>query len=310
MRLTTADGIELEYTLEGRADAPVVLLIMGLGMQMIAWPEEFCGRLLAAGYRVLRFDNRDIGLSSKIDQARPPSLALAAMRYWLRLPVHAPYCLDDMAADSIGLLDALQIPAAHVVGVSMGGMIAQQIAALHPARCLSLGSIMSTTGAPSLPRPSFSVLRLLLARPPKGVEFERVVAHFVRLYRRIGSPAYPVAESVLRERVVLSLRRNYHPAGTARQLLAIVASGDRSRVLGRITAPTLVIHGDADPLLPVAHCRATVRAIPGAALHVIGGMGHDLPVPLLAEICARLDEHWRAATCVQGSAGAACADTT
>ncbi len=302
MRLTTPQGIELEYTVQGADDAPAVLLIMGLGMQMIAWPEAFCAHIVAAGYRVILFDNRDIGLSSKIAQTRRPNLSLAALRYWLRLPVDAPYRLDDMAADSIALLDALRVPAAHIVGVSMGGMIAQQIAALHGQRCLSLSSIMSSTGARSLPRPSLRVLRLLLARPAKHAGFERIVDHFVHLYRTIGSPRYPVEESQLRERVSISLRRSYHPAGSAQQLLAIVASGDRRPALRGITVPTLVIHGDADPLVPCAHGRATAAEIPGASIQLIPGMGHDLPEPLLAELSQRLAAHWQAA-----SARAACA---
>ena len=295
MSRVTANGIELTYESIGDAERPAVLLIMGLGMQMTAWPQPFCDALVAAGYRVIRFDNRDIGLSGKLVQAARPNLAIAAMRYWLRLPVAAPYRLDAMTEDSIALLDALGIAAAHIVGVSMGGMIAQLIAARHPQRCLSLTSIMSSSGDRSLPRPDLVVLRMLIARPPKSAAFDRLVAHFVQLYRAIGSPQFPTSDAVLHDRISHSLRRSYYPAGTARQLLAIVASGNRNADLAQIRVPTLIVHGDGDPLVPLAHGIDCARRIKGADLQVIVGMGHDLPDALLPRLSDLLIAHWRRA---------------
>ena len=293
MTLIQANGMQLEVERFGNPKHPAVLLIMGLGMQMIAWPEEFCTGLAAAGYHVIRFDNRDIGLSSKWRGGRRYSLAMAALRYWLRLPVHAPYRLDAMAADSIGVLDALGIGSAHIVGASMGGMIAQTVAAEYPARTLSLSSIMSSTGSRYLPNPSIGVLRLLLARPPVSTDFDQQLTHYVRLFQAIGSPGFPTPLKQLRARLAFGLRRSYHPAGTARQMLAIAASGDRSTQLLRISCPTLVIHGDADRLVPLAHGIDSARKIPGAQLRVVEGMGHDVASGLLPILTQHLLEHWR-----------------
>ncbi len=293
MTLLAANGTQLEVECFGNPKHPAVLLIMGLGMQMIAWPEEFCRGLASAGYHVVRFDNRDIGLSSKWNGARRYSLATAALRYWLRLPVHAPYRLDAMAADSAGVLDALGIDAAHIVGASMGGMIAQIVAAQYPQRALSLSSIMSSTGSRSLPNPSIRVLRLLMARPPAAAAFDQQLEHYVRLFQAIGSPGFPTPLEQLRERLAVGLRRSYHPAGTARQMLAIAASGDRSAQLRRISCPTLVIHGDADCLVPLAHGIDSARKIPNAQLRVVEGMGHDVALGLLPILTQHLLEHWQ-----------------
>lgn len=294
MPLIQANGIDIEVERFGDPAHPAVLLIMGLGMQLVAWPIEFCTALADAGYHVVRFDNRDIGLSSKW-QGRHASIAVSALRFWMHLPVDAPYRIDTLATDSIGVLDALGICRAHVVGVSMGGMIAQTLAARHPDRVLSLASIMSTSGSRYLPNPSLSVLRLLLARPPARSRFDRQVAHFVRLFKAIGSPGFPIPPEQMRERIAHGLRRSYHPAGTARQLLAIAASGDRSSDLRAISRPTLVIHGDADPLVPLAHGIDCARKIKGAELRVIEGMGHDLAPGLLPILIEALLAHWRRA---------------
>jgi pimeloyl-ACP methyl ester carboxylesterase len=280
------NGIRLEAESFGDESRPVVLLVMGLGMQLLAWPEALCRRIADAGYRVLRFDNRDIGLSSKLDEARI-SIPRAALRYALHLPIPAPYKVQDMACDALGLLDALGIARAHVVGVSMGGMIAQNFAASWPQRCLSLTSIMSSSGNRRLPLAHPRVLRLLIARPPQRSSPERQLQHFMRLFRALSGPGYTMPDEELRERLQRSLARNYSPAGTARQLLAIVASGDRSALLRSIAVPTLVLHGSDDPLLPIAHGRDCARKIPGARFEAIEGMGHDLPTSLLP----RLGDH-------------------
>jgi pimeloyl-ACP methyl ester carboxylesterase len=292
MPLIHANAIDIEVERFGDPSHPAVLLIMGLGMQLVAWPMEFCTALADAGYHVIRFDNRDIGLSSKW-QGRHTPVALAALRFWMRLPVHAPYRIDTLAADSIGLLDALGICRAHIVGVSMGGMIAQTLTARHPDRVLSLTSIMSSSGSRYLPNPSLGVLRLMLARPPARSQFDRQVAHFMRLFKAIGSPGFPIAPEQMRERIASGLHRSYHPAGTARQLLAIAASGDRSGDLRSIARPTLVIHGDADRLVPLAHGIDCARKIKGAQLRVVEGMGHDLAPGLLPILIEELLAHWR-----------------
>jgi len=289
----SANGLQLEVETLGDSTHPAVLLIMGLGMQLLAWPDSFCRTLADAGYFVIRFDNRDIGLSSKIDSGMPVNLALATLRYALHLPVRAPYQIDDMAADAVGVLDALGIAKAHVVGASLGGMIAQNVAANWPDCCLSLTSIMSSSGDRRLPKASLKVTRLLLARPPGKASLEKRVEHFVRLFRALGGPGFPAADEVLRERLTRSVQRSYYPPGTGRQLLAIVASGDRSPVLRKIARPTLVLHGDADPLLPAAHGVDCARKIPGATLQRIPGMGHDLPPELLPILSAAILAHVR-----------------
>ena len=279
MTSATVRGIELDYESRGDAGAPAILLIMGLGMPGIAWPEPFVDGLVAAGFRVIRFDNRDCGHSSKVPAGRPPDLRMAIVRALLRRKVTAPYTLDDMAADAVGLLDALGIECAHLVGVSMGGMIAQNVAALYPQRVASLTSIMSSTGNPSVrvtmgkPR----ALRAILSRPASTGDAEVLVEHFARVFGVIGSPGFAVDADLLRHNLRRIVDRGVHPAGTARQLLAILASGDRRPLLHRIVAPTLVVHGSDDPLVPVAAGRDTALHIPGSRLEIIRGMGHDLP---------------------------------
>jgi pimeloyl-ACP methyl ester carboxylesterase len=292
---TTANGITIEYESLGDPAAPVVLLIMGLGMQMVAWPDPFCARLVQSGFRVVRFDNRDIGLSKKLDELGTPRMGSVIMRALLGLPVRAPYSLDDMARDAVGLLDALGVGKAHVVGASMGGMIAQQLAALHPERVLSLTSIMSTTGARHLPRPRARVLRAMLSRPSDATVVEAVVEHYERLFGIIGSPGYPTPVEPFRERLRQSVERSYHPAGVARQLVAILAAGDRSPALGRISCPTLVIHGKSDPLVPYQGGVDTALRIRDAALVLLDGYGHDLPPQLLDRLAGLIATHARAA---------------
>jgi pimeloyl-ACP methyl ester carboxylesterase len=284
-----ANGISICYEDQGEADAPVILLIMGLGMQLTAWPPGFVRLLLNAGFRVLRLDNRDSGLSTIFDHAGTPNLAWAALKHKLGLPVRGPYALDDMARDCLGLLDALSIPSAHVVGVSMGGMVGQLLAAHSPSRVLSFTCIMSSSGARHLPGPRPEVLRMLLKRPSGGKD--ALAEHLVNMFHTIGSPAYPAPPDQLRLRVMASIERSYQPAGTVRQMVAIAASGDRSAALKRITAPTLVMHGQADPLVPMACGEDVARKIPGARFVAVPGMGHDLPVELLPQLAQAVIGH-------------------
>ncbi len=271
-----ANGLDIEVEDTG-GTGPAVVLIMGLGMQLVAWPAELVEGLQAAGYRVIRHDNRDIGLSQKFDHKGVPNLMWEAVKLKLGITPRAPYSLNDMALDAVGVLDALGIAQAHIVGASMGGMIAQRVAIAAPQRTLSLTSIMSTSGAKGLPNPKARVIRALMARP-KGQDREAILAHYVRLLRVIGSPAFPMHESVVRERIAAGLDRSgYAPAGTIRQMAAIAADTGRAKALAAIKAPTLVLHGRADPLVPFACGQDTATRISGARLVPINGMGHDLP---------------------------------
>lgn len=289
------NGISLAYDTQGDPNGTPLLLVMGLGLQLISWPDAFCQGLVQQGFHVIRFDNRDCGLSSKMDHLGVPNLPLAFLKSLLRLPLSAGYTLNDMAQDTVGLLDALGIGKAHIVGASMGGMIAQIVAARHPHRVLSLTSIMSTSGRRGLPGPTAAARRVLLARPKNPRDMESVIEHLMYTFRVIGSPGYPTPDEILRERIAATVRRNVHPAGTARQLLAIAASGDRVQLLKSISVPAMVIHGTHDPLVPVACGRDTARLIPGAALHEIDGMGHDLAPGLHAIMLDLLGTHCRPA---------------
>jgi pimeloyl-ACP methyl ester carboxylesterase len=289
-----ANGIQLAYEVSGDRGAPPVLLIMGLGAQLTRWPEPFHRALADAGFYVIRYDNRDVGLSTHLDGARSPSLAAAAVRAALRRPVQAPYTLDDMTADAIGLLDALDLPRAHVIGASMGGMIAQLLAAHHGARVRALVSIMSTSGSRKLPQAS-PRLQLALLRRPRPGDRAAAIEYTVALYKRIGSPGYPPDDQLLRDQVTRDLDRSYYPRGLRRQLLAIVASGSRSRILGQITAPTLIMHGTDDPLIPVAAARDLHAKIPHSQLALFPGMGHDLPRALIPTFTSQIIDHLRRA---------------
>ncbi|MEO8119822.1 MAG: alpha/beta fold hydrolase [Rhodoferax sp.] len=273
---------------------PVVLLIMGLGMQLVAWPPQLVQALVEAGHRVIRHDNRDVGLSQHLDGLGKPNLIWQSIRFKLGLTPQAPYSLSDMAADSLGVLDALGIRAAHVVGVSMGGMIAQRVALAAPDRVLSLTSIMSTSGAKGLPQPRPEVLRVLLSRP-KGSSPQAVTDHYIKLFQAIGSPAFPMLESELRATILQGIERGFYPVGTLRQMLAVMADVSRANELARINVPTLVLHGKADPLVPYACGEDTARRIPGAKLVGIEGMGHDLPPDVVDHLLQPLLPHLKAA---------------
>jgi pimeloyl-ACP methyl ester carboxylesterase len=290
-----ANGLRLEYESFGDPAAPPIVLIMGLGVQMILWPDALCEMLAAEGFRVVRFDNRDAGLSTQLDHLGTPRIAWEALKFALHLPLKAPYLIDDMARDTVALLDALGIGRAHLVGASMGGMIAQNVAALAPARVASLTSIMSTTGKRSLPPPQASARKAMLQKPARRGDVEGAVRRMMNVLGTIGSRTHPTPEAALREMSERHVRRRYNPAAAARQLLAIAASGDRSAVVRRIQAPTLVLHGDEDVLLHPACGEETARVIRAAggdvSLEMVRGMGHDLPAPLLPWIAERIAAH-------------------
>jgi pimeloyl-ACP methyl ester carboxylesterase len=265
-----ANGIEIAYETFGDPADPTLLLVMGLGVQMLLWDEELCQMFVERGFHVVRFDNRDVGLSTKTP-GRPPRVLPALVRR----PRKSAYLLSDMADDAAGLLDHLQVDAAHVMGASMGGMIAQTLAARHPRRVLSLVSIMSTTGNRRVGRAKPGALALLVNRPPQGREEN--VERAAKAFKVIGSPGFERDEARLRDVMGRSYDRCFHPAGVAHQLVAIMASGNRTPQLRSIQAPTLVVHGENDPLVGVSGGRATARAIPDARLMTIPGMGHDMP---------------------------------
>ena len=275
--------------------APVVLLIMGLGMQLVVWPAQLIDALVQAGYRVIRFDNRDVGLSQHFDGLGRPHLLWEGLKFKFGWTPQAPYSVGDMAADALGVLDALGVVRAHVLGVSMGGMIAQRMALAAPDRVLSLASVMSSSGAQGLPPARPEVIRALLSRP-SGRSSQAVVAHYVKLFKVIGSPGFETPALELRERIEQAVARGFYPVGTLRQMLAVMADVNRSAQLAGISTPTLVVHGKADPLLPFAHGEDTARRIAGAQLLGIDGMGHDLPPGVVTRLLAALLPHLQAAT--------------
>jgi proline iminopeptidase len=286
-----ANGIRIAFDTAGDPKAVPLLLVSGLGLQMTAWPDGFVEGLVELGFYVIRFDNRDTGLSTKFEHAGTPNLGLAWLKSLLHWPIRPPYTLEDMADDAVGVLSALGVARAHVVGVSMGGMIGQLMAARSPSRVLSLTSIMSSSGRRGLPGPAPEVRRALVRRPRPDADVDAMIDQGVRLLQAIASPTYPTPEKQLRRRVARALRRNCCPGGVARQALAVAASGDRTPQLRTIAAPTLVIHGAADPMVPLACGQDTAQAIPNARLEVIEGMGHDLPAQLLERLLALIDAH-------------------
>ena len=278
------NGIELEYETFGDPTKPAMLLIMGLGVQMLGWDERFCNLLAERGFFVIRFDNRDVGLSTHTEGPIPNPLQLMAQDY-----SSATYTLDDMADDTAGLLDELGIAAAHVAGASMGGMIGQTLAAKHPDRVLSLASIMSSTGNSEVGQPQPEAITALIT--PMPGDRDGYVDAAMRAFSVIGSPGYPPDEERLRDLIGRSYDRSYNPIGFLRQLAAIMASGDRTEALRSIKAPTVVIHGEDDPLIVKSGGEATAAAIPGAKLVTIPGMGHDLPPELWPQFIDEIVEN-------------------
>jgi pimeloyl-ACP methyl ester carboxylesterase len=288
-QIIRANSIDLCYEIFGDANAEPLLLIMGLGAQMIHWDDEFCRQLAARGFRVIRFDNRDIGKSGKMTGGkRLTAIELLKLRF-LKIPVAAPYNLLDMARDTVGLMDVLGIKSAHLVGASMGGMIAQEIAISFPQRVRSLTSIMSTTGNPKVPPPTREASALMAAPPPKTKEeyFER----FAKTWKILRVGSFPEDEALDRSRAERTFERGLNPAGVGRQLRAILASGSRKERLRQVKAPTLVIHGMVDPLVRPEGGKDTAASIPGAKLLMIEGMGHALPIPMWPEIIDAIDKH-------------------
>jgi len=286
----TSDGIELAYETFGQRQHPCVILIMGLGAQMRVWPDSLCQLLSNKGYFVVRFDNRDVGHSSHLQQHGSPSLLKAWVQQKMQRKAQIPYTLKDMSRDVVALMDTLEIDSAHLVGASMGGMIAQILAAKKRKRVRSLTSIMSAGRAPGLPDPKLKVL-LQLAKRPTPFNREASIRYTMRMNRLIGSPAYPMDEMELRQLAETSFDRAGSPCGFKRQLVAITAAGDRRHLLKKIKTPTLVIHGSDDPLIPPRLGQDTARSIRKAKLKIIPGMGHDLPPALVPKLGKLLLKH-------------------
>jgi pimeloyl-ACP methyl ester carboxylesterase len=284
-----ANGIELTYDTFGDATAPPVVLIMGLASQMIAWDDAFCAALAARGFRVIRFDNRDVGLSTRLDNLGVPNVPLLLMAHFAGRPTKAPYTLSDMARDAVGLLDALGIDTAHVVGASMGGAIAQTLAIEHPHRLRSLCSIMATSGDPSLPPPRPEAMQLLMTPTPS--DQAAYIRHYAGIMKVLRGPGFPLDEARDPERAAQNFARGVYPPGVARQMVAILASGSRKAALANVRVPTLVIHGDADPLVPVECGIDVADTVPGAQRLIIEGMGHALPISLWPRIVAAIASH-------------------
>nr|WP_244622226.1 alpha/beta hydrolase [Bradyrhizobium ivorense] len=289
LQIVKANGIDICYEIFGDANAEPLLLIMGLGAQMIHWDDEFCRQLGARGFRVIRFDNRDIGKSARMTGGkRLTAFELLKLRL-LKIPVAAPYRLIDMARDTVGLMDALGIRTAHLVGASMGGMIAQEVAISFPERVRSLTSIMSTTGNPRIPGPTREAGAMLMAPPPATKE--EYFVRFAQTWKVLRNGSFPEDEALDAERARRTYERGLNPAGVGRQLRAILASGSRKERLRAVKAPTLVIHGTVDPLVHPEGGRDTAASIPGAKLLMVEGMGHALPIPMWPQIIDAIDKH-------------------
>lgn len=287
-----ANGLTLEYETFGEPGQPAILLIMGLGGQLILWPDEFCEALSRAGYFVIRYDNRDIGLSSKLDSLGRPNLLRAGLAYKLGLPVKAPYTLEDMSADALALLDALQVPHAHVLGASMGGMIAQILAARHPDRVRGLVLVMTNSGHPRAPGPSLRIGLRLVRRPPPGKRMAHI-RHHIKTWKLVGSPVHRPALAEMRAYAERSYDRAHNPRGIERHAAAVLATGNRVPLLSRIQSPVLIIHGLQDRLMPAAAGLELASHLPHAQVELVDGMGHDFPKPLIPRIARSVVLHLR-----------------
>lgn len=273
------NGIDIEYDVHGADNGEPLLMIMGLGSQMTRWPPAFYEKLVAKGFRVIRFDNRDVGLSQKFSGVPTLESVIGALMQGQKPDI--PYTLDDMAADAVGVLDHLGIQRAHVCGASMGGMIGQLVAADYPERVLSFTAVFTTTGNPALPPSTPEAMAVLTTRAPDpNKDIEAYLDQAVKNQRTIGSPGFPFDEKIMRERLRSDVLRCYEPAGVGRQLAAVIANGDRRPKLAKIKAPTVVLHGDSDPLVPVTGGKDLAASVPGAELRIVPGMAHDLPVQL------------------------------
>ena len=284
-----ANGIRLAYDTFGNSGDPPLVLIMGLGAQMIAWDEVFCTELATRGFWVVRFDNRDVGLSTKLEEAGVPDMQdlLAALN--TGAPVDAPYLLRDMADDTVGLLDALGIDSAHIVGLSLGGMIAQELAIHHPRRVRTITCLMSSMGLTEQPPPEPAALQVLLS--PPAADRAAHIKNEVAALRVFNGDHFPMDEARIRELAGLAYDRGLCPTGMIRQMAALLASGSRREALEQVNVPALIIHGDADPLSPIDGGRATAATIPGAVLLEIAGMGHHLPSALWTQVIDAIARH-------------------
>ncbi len=294
MAQISANGIQIEYDTFGDRSSPALLMIMGLGTQMIRWDEGFCQQLADRGHFVIRFDNRDVGLSSKIEAAGMPNIMEAMTAALSGKSVLSPYTLDDMADDAVGLLSGLGIEQAHICGASMGGMIAQTVAFRHPDRVLSLISIMSTTGDPMLPPARPDAMAVLTT--PSPPEREAYINNSVYVWKVIGSPGFPFDEERIRKLSGKEYDRCFYPQGYGRQMVAIMAHGNRTERLKGVTAPTLVIHGSEDPLVPIEGGKATAKAISGAEFLIIDGMGHDFAEGAWPQLVEAIFNHTKTVT--------------
>jgi len=283
------NGIELVYDTFGEPEAPPILLIMGLGCQMIDWKDELCSLLAARGFYVIRFDNRDVGQSTVFHDAGHPSINAMLEAMGRGEKVQAPYLLSDLVADTIGLLDALGIEKTHVVGLSMGGMIGQLMAAHHPDRVLTLTSIMSSTGEPGLPASAPEAWACLTER--LETELQPFLEQYDRKWRVYCGPAYPFDAKAGREHAARVFERGVHPAGRDRQMAAILASGSRKEALAAVRCPVLIIHGESDPVVRIEAARATARAVGDAEIVTFAGMGHDLPKAVWPRVVEAIARH-------------------
>ena len=289
-----ANGIDIEYETRGDASHPALVLVRGLGTQLVAWPSDYLDAFVSAGFYVVIFDNRDVGLSQKFGDYGPPDMGEVISAFKEGRKPDLAYTLDDMAADAIGLMDALRIGKAHICGMSMGGMIVQIAAATYPDRLLSATSIMSSTGAPGLPPPGPEVMRALMETSPSEA-FEDVVAHSVAGSKVYTGKGQPTPDSVFEELARRVTERCYYPEGVSRQYAAVIAAGDRSELCGTIKVPFLAVHGTDDPLVLKEGGIDTAEKVPGAKLHLVDGMGHDLPPQCCFEISGVIIEHVRGA---------------
>lgn len=290
----SANRIDIEYETFGSDAGPVILLIMGQGAQMTVWPGSFCRGLAERGFRVIRFDNRDVGLSTHFDGVKAPGVGRALLAALLGIRIKPPYSLHDMADDAVGLLEGLGVDSAHIVGASMGGMIAQIIAARNPERTRSLVSMMSTSGKRGLKPPIRKLMRHVVFGQRKNMSRDEVIAFFVRFAELVESPAYPTPAHERLRLVTSWVDRSFDMAASFRQFAAMAACGDRTALLESIRRPTLVLHGEDDPLIRVDGGRHTATSIPGARLEVIPGMGHDLPESLVPRLVDTIANHFAA----------------
>lgn len=290
-----ANGLSLHYESLGNESDPPVLLIMGLAVQMILWPDELCQLLVNKGFRVIRFDNRDVGLSTHLDHLGVPNVPIEYAKFVMRLSLKSPYLIDDMAADTAALIDALGLTRPHVVGASMGGMIAQNLAANYPDKLVSLTSIMSTTGRRSLPKPTWKTMRAIMQPPAKRGDTQGAIDRMEKVLGVISSKTHPPDPARMREFCTRHITRSNYPPGGARQLLAIAASDDRTYTVRKIKVPTLVIHGDEDKLVsPVCGMETAREIVYGggkAKVRIIKGMAHDFPLPLIPQIAEEIIAH-------------------